>query len=554
MTIDVLVKATLVLIVALVGVRLAARARASVRHALLATALGAIALLPIAALALPAIDLPILPPHPHVSFVDAADAPGIPISGAAGRPALLTHGRETAAETQRPAASAAREATAIVRAVWLTGAALVLISLGIGIARIHRLRQAGVPCRETQQLMPALIAQAGVRSRIDVVTHEQINAPLTCGTLRPAVVLPPDAQQWSEAALIRALVHEIEHVKRRDWVVQVAARAVCAIYWFHPLVWIVYRQLCLEAEHACDDAVVARQEETTYADQLVTLARRIAARPAMAVLGMAERSDLAARVDAILDPARPRGRAGALRTTVIAATAAALLLALAPLQLVAQTSSRAPLLKSGANSPAEDSGSPIGDVTLPAPSGSPSGGLAGERSVQSSRLNRILVEAAEEGDLRDVRAILDAGGNVNAIAIADGTPLIAAARGGHLDLVQLLLERGADVNLAVSGDGNPLIMAAREGHLVIVQLLIERGADIEAMVPGDENALITASANGQLDVVRYLVSRGANVNARTWVEQVWGRQGGEWRSPLSMALAGGHTAVADFLRANGAVQ
>jgi beta-lactamase regulating signal transducer with metallopeptidase domain len=49
------------------------------------------------------------------------------------------------------------------------------------------------------------------------------------------IVLPADARAW-DADLRRAIVHELEHVTRGDWAVHMAARAVCAAYWLHPLV------------------------------------------------------------------------------------------------------------------------------------------------------------------------------------------------------------------------------------------------------------------------------------------------------------------------------
>jgi beta-lactamase regulating signal transducer with metallopeptidase domain len=56
------------------------------------------------------------------------------------------------------------------------------------------------------------------------------------------------------------------------------ARVVCALYWFHPLVWIAWRRFCLESERACDDAVVRSVERIAYAEQLVALARRLSGR------------------------------------------------------------------------------------------------------------------------------------------------------------------------------------------------------------------------------------------------------------------------------------
>ena len=98
---------------------------------------------------------------------------------------------------------------------------------------------------------------------------------------------PIDVETWSDDELRRALIHELEHVRRGDWASQCLARSVCAAYWFHPLAWMALRRLCLEAERACDDAVLRRAEPTAYADQLVLLAKRIATASTQPMLAMA---------------------------------------------------------------------------------------------------------------------------------------------------------------------------------------------------------------------------------------------------------------------------
>ena len=529
----VLLKATAILATALLGVRLARRSRAAVRHAILTAAFVAVAGLPLAVATLPVAEFAVLPRDANR---EAAAAGAVSPSSRESAPGTAaSDGVETPGRTGPDARSitnrAGLELTFVLLVLWFAGASVVLLSLAAGLYRVQRLRRMALPCIETERHLPALAGAAGVGKAVEIVMHEELSAPITCGLLRPAIVLPPDAHGWPDAALTRALVHELEHVRRHDWAVQIIARAVCALYWFHPLAWIAYRQLCLQAEHACDDAVVTRGEDTVYADQLVTLARRMSARPVVAVLGMANRSDLAARVTAVLDPSTARGRLGPMRASAVAAVALALLVTLAPLRLVAGAASLPPAVSTDA-------------TATPEP----------QRRDRSTRLDRMLVEAADDGDLPDVRDLLDDGADVDAAIAGDGSPLIAAARNNHIDIVRLLLDRGADVNLAVEGDGAPLIMAAREGHLAIVELLLDRGADIERMTKGDENALIQASGSGQLEMVKLLVARGASVNARTWAERVFNRPDGEWRTPLSMALRGGHRDVAAFLRANGAVE
>jgi hypothetical protein len=361
---------------------------------------------------------------------------------------------------------------------------------------------------------------------VNIVLHEQITAPLTCGVLNPVVILPADAPDWSRPELRRALLHELEHVRRHDWWTLVAARAICAAYWFNPLTWIAYRQLGLEAERACDDAAIEGEETTQYAEQLVALARRLTTTVNEPALAMARRSDLASRVAALLDRGQVRGRAGYARAALVAVPAAMLVLTIAPLRLVA----------------------------APVETGITANASQDSRSRLVSRTDRALVEAADEGDIEGVRELLDAGANVNAAVDGDGSPLIAAARGGHLGLLTFLLDRGADPNFPVEGDGNPLIMAAREGHVTIVELLLNRGATIDQVVQGDENALIQASGAGALAVVKLLVARGADVNARVWVEDSFPRRQGEWRTPLNQARAGKHNEIVDFLLSVGASQ
>jgi len=158
----------------------------------------------------------------------------------------------------------------------------------------------------------------------------------------PAILLPVDADEWSDVDVRRAIVHELEHVRRADWPVQLAARVVCAVYWFHPLVWIAWRHLCLESERACDDAVLRGAEHTDYAEQLVMLASRLSHSAMRPMLSMASGSDLSARIRAVLDRRQPRGRAGIVNASVTIAIAGLVVLALSPLRAVTGAQLQAP--------------------------------------------------------------------------------------------------------------------------------------------------------------------------------------------------------------------
>ena len=149
------------------------------------------------------------------------------------------------------------------------------------------------------------------------------------------MALPRDTPAWRDEEIRHALTHELEHVRRGDWAIHCTARTVCALYWFHPLVWLGWRQLGLEVrERACDDAVVRDAEATAYAEQLVTLAQRLSSAAHRPMPAMAAGHDLATRVRVLLDSAQLRGRAGSRCVATVAAAALALVAMIAPLRTV----------------------------------------------------------------------------------------------------------------------------------------------------------------------------------------------------------------------------
>src|SRR6185436_19249408 len=117
-------------------------------------------------------------------------------------------------------------------------------------------RRSGLSWTQGHALVSSLASDLGIHRAVDVQLHQAVSGPMTSGAFRPTIVLPVDAPTWPIADLSRAIAHELEHVRRADWLTQCLARMICAVYWFHPLVWIAREQLSLEAERACDDAVL----------------------------------------------------------------------------------------------------------------------------------------------------------------------------------------------------------------------------------------------------------------------------------------------------------
>lgn len=155
-------------------------------------------------------------------------------------------------------------------------------------------------------------------------------------------------------------------------------------------------------------------------------------------------------------------------------------------------------------------------------------------------------EAAEKGNLADVKRHLARGAAVNAKAVVGGrTPLHDAAEGGHMDVVEYLVRKGAEVNARGKRDISPLLRkleanpeaknlvqflntehakkgesdtplqwASEMGHKDVVKYLIARGADVNAMNSWGNTALHWAAIHDRKDMVECLIAGGADVNAK----------------------------------------
>jgi uncharacterized protein (TIGR03435 family) len=322
-------KATIVTAFAVLAGWLTRRQRAAVRHLIFVAAFSALALLPVATSVIPAFPVPVrVLAKPAIGDT----APPAPVNRTA-ESSMFLEQRPSEARVSKHSSSA-RSTFPLLETAWLAGVIGCLVPLAVGLWQIRRVRRQGLPWPEAQITATDLACHAGFGRPIEVMVHEAVAGPMTCGVARPAIVFPPDARTWSEDDVLRALTHELEHVRRRDWMMLCLARAICAVYWFHPLVWIANRQLCVNAERACDDAVLRDGQAFAYADQLVTLAERSLAqtRP---LLAMASRGDLSTRVRAVLNIHQRRGPAGVRVRIAAAGAAITLVVLLAPLRTVA---------------------------------------------------------------------------------------------------------------------------------------------------------------------------------------------------------------------------
>ena len=294
------VRSSVLLMIGLAAVAMIRRRSSALRHWLLAATIAASAL---------ATPLAVLLPDWSIATVPVATSDSLDASAEA-----------AAASEPIPAVPDAPERSIPLGTIWAIGCGLGLCSLLARLLRLGRItaRAPRVTDERWVRAVARVAAGFGIRRPVSIFQTQSADLLATWGLIRPRILVPPHALAWPDERIRLVVCHELAHVRRHDWALQIAADVVRRVYWFQPLMWIACRQLRRESEHACDDVVLGTGvAPDAYAGHLLQIAR--AARPDhhwAPAMPMARPSTLERRVAAMLNSARNR-RALSHRSLVV---------------------------------------------------------------------------------------------------------------------------------------------------------------------------------------------------------------------------------------------
>jgi Zn-dependent protease with chaperone function len=212
---------------------------------------------------------------------------------------------------------------------WASGAAICLIWFTMATARARRIVARSMPIVDdrTTALLPS------GSPRVVLLSSTEVAIPVTWGASRAVIVLPADAPvEWPEERLRAVLLHELAHVRRRDWLSQLAGLFVVSVHWFNPLVWMLYARLRVEAEKACDDAVVSHgMSASSYAAQMIAVVQAAKGRKhLLGSVAMANAGAIKERISAMLDARLSRAGVTTRQALTLGTAAAMVSLMLTP--------------------------------------------------------------------------------------------------------------------------------------------------------------------------------------------------------------------------------
>lgn len=173
--------------------------------------------------------------------------------------------------------------------LWVVGSVLVLLRLGFAevAALVIRHRSRRIEDAELAMRVSRIAASLGIRREATLLENSRVLAPFTFGAVTPAIVLPRDfARTFTPAQQDAVIAHELAHVAGHDFTWRRVGEIVCALLWWHPVIWLSKRELHHACELVADEASLLRSDGPQHlAECLLVCAKQMRRRPFIAWLG-----------------------------------------------------------------------------------------------------------------------------------------------------------------------------------------------------------------------------------------------------------------------------
>lgn len=191
-------------------------------------------------------------------------------------------------------------------ALWSIGACMLSLRMAMGVWWIQRLCASpqGPAQAAWQARLDAMAIHFGLRGPIALRLVDSLGSPASVGWWRPVVLLPTALLTRMPVDLIEALLaHELAHIRRHDYLVNLLQGAVEAMLFYHPVTWWLSRQIRIEREHIADQlAVEVSVEPRRLAVALVELSGCLASAPSPSLVLAAHGGRLMSRIELLVRP------------------------------------------------------------------------------------------------------------------------------------------------------------------------------------------------------------------------------------------------------------
>jgi TonB family protein len=210
-----------------------------------------------------------------------------------------------------------------ITALYLAALLMLLVRFLLAVSYVRGIvrRSEAIFDPDLRELVHESWLQSLSRYRPEVRLSREVCVPMTAGVHESCILLPASCIRWPREKLHAVLLHELAHVRRGDPAIAFLSSLVVCLFWIHPFVYWLRRQLAALAEEACDQAALERMDPARYARILVEFVTALPASGSriLPVCSVAvHRSQVKRRIEKIFSiGARPKATYGWLRAVLL---------------------------------------------------------------------------------------------------------------------------------------------------------------------------------------------------------------------------------------------
>lgn len=187
--------------------------------------------------------------------------------------------------------------------IWLVGTTLLLLRLVIGFTHVQSLKvqQVNPISADIQALMNSLLEKTQMPDTIKLLESARASVPMTIGWIKPVVLLPVGIASGLTIKQLEAiLAHELAHIKRYDYLVNIFQNFVEILFFFHPATWFISGKVRDERENCCDDFAVEICGDSLVLAKALTQVASFQQQPRLAMAFGAKRQTFMDRIKRII--------------------------------------------------------------------------------------------------------------------------------------------------------------------------------------------------------------------------------------------------------------
>jgi|GEM_PF-3392153 len=187
--------------------------------------------------------------------------------------------------------------------IWATGVLIFTMRFFAGLAYVHQLQLRAVYTHIPKHAIIHQLLESFRMQAVRVGESLQVSAPIVIGVVKPVILFPAGMLSGlSEEQLECILIHELAHIRRRDYLVNIIQTLIESLLFFNPFVWLMSAEIRKQREYCCDDEVIAMHKSPhTYAHTLAFMEEFRMNNPAMAVGFAGTKNQLLNRIKRVME-------------------------------------------------------------------------------------------------------------------------------------------------------------------------------------------------------------------------------------------------------------